>query len=1608
MFVHQDCLMEWLSHSQKKHCELCKTSFRFTKLYAPNMPDSLPIAVFLRKAAAHTARTFLYWLRGCLVTCTWAVWLPWTMRFVWWGLFWLADVGWVKDPHTYSRNATAAANTTTLASNQTSAEINAALIGEVLRGPAILRLTTWLVKLLLSSPGKGVLHDLTPDNHMQSEMLAGNNTRLSDRGTLLSGVNFLACVTRSPLANRVLIDVLEGQVITLALVALIILILLIREWVVQQQPIINLVNDHAEIRPPQPRPARNERHQRPRRPVRTRRRTSILSQEPDGFVKSILAEQEQGSTGRPNLEKAEEDNIRGLYTRVMSARAIFKDDFEQRLQTAGEIADPAGINERFTLLEVEETAVALRIIYAKAVKRQDLAKLRAIRGSLHLFRRTLALLPHELAKSMKDGTNDMKASMKNMVSMVKFKESLRNIGGPPPPQGQLPGEVSLLEVPEEHHETPIESPGQDDFSTLRPVMPPREESFVATSIQRTLQEGSTDEGNIDSTQQEAPSESVPTNSGDETTSDTGSFENVAQMTEDIVRQSSAATTNAAAAASNQPNSQDTQEQSSDDESVGPVSSIETTIEATEPQPSPGSASQAIGDPAVGHAQDEDALATETSSEDQQTAIVVAPKGFVDRAADWLWGDLAPVERQEEHEEEVAPLAGEVADEALQHQDEDAAAQEGHADDAEINHIPANQPPQDLAQQQNEQAAPDAPALFGDLEGVDDAEDLEGVMELIGMQGPLTNLLTNAMFASVFISCTIVIAVWIPFLLGKIALILLAHPITAIEAPLALINFTSNFIYDVLVLMTASIMQWMILAPAMYMFNNWYDVLPPQISRSSLLPSLDVSTNDLIRQSASRLLKTLRATIQGTDVAYSTLTFDSHAAVRRLENVSLHFGQQILNALAKATQHSFESFGDVLATIQDIQGYTISVIASFVPTASSLAALPSRIMSANWTITFKTPGSALDISSVAPQWTALDRSLATTIGYAFIALLGALYFMRLAPLARSRQTRKIETVIMEILQQAGGITKVVLIISIEMLVFPLYCGLLLDVAMLPLFEDITVRDRFEWSQSSPWTSLFTHWFMGTAYMFHFALFVAMCRKMFRKGVLFFIRDPDDPTFHPVRDVLERSVISQLRKIISSAMIYGGLVIVCIGTLVWTLGYGLRGLLPVQWRPTGAANAFPFDLVIYMFIRPLAVKHFALADWLQDFYKVFFEKCARALRLTSFLFGEDVEDERGAIERRGFSMQPVHGKWLRVPAHDRVRVPRGVQAFVSVDQDGRRLDGSQEPEYPEGRSFKDEDYRKVFVPHFFSLHLAAFIICLWSATAFIGILFTLLPLVIGRIALAVTFGRSAVINDIYAFSIGILIVCGTILATIKTRGDVLKTIRSSYQHSAAAMRANDRSLDRFRAAARATYNVAATYTPQALRCLYFYGVLGIVASATLSILLHLYVLGPIATFMYGGQQPHIVKISESLVIGLQIVRVIGNILRDNGEWRSSRALESVLENGRYKPRIALANRHLFLPFVILTSIAIAVPAAFAQLAIRLLPVDDETVRSMHIPLFAYPATLGLIFAVWLAHALVRATARWRMRIRDEVFLIGERLHNYGEKKPPAGAPHSTVRV
>ena len=54
-------------------------------------------------------------------------------------------------------------------------------------------------------------------------------------------------------------------------------------------------------------------------------------------------------------------------------------------------------------------------------------------------------------------------------------------------------------------------------------------------------------------------------------------------------------------------------------------------------------------------------------------------------------------------------------------------------------------------------------------------------------------------------------------------------------------------------------------------------------------------------------------------------------------------------------------------------------------------------------------------------------------------------------------------------------------------------------------------------------------------------------------------------------------------------------------------------------------------------------------------------------------------------------------------------------------------------------------------------------------------------------------------------------------------------------------------------------------------------------------------------------------------------------------------------------------------------------------------------MHLYRLAYPGALGLAVA-WFAVLMTQnQVASWRVKIRDEVYLIGERLHNFHEAVP-----------
>lgn len=106
-------------------------------------------------------------------------------------------------------------------------------------------------------------------------------------------------------------------------------------------------------------------------------------------------------------------------------------------------------------------------------------------------------------------------------------------------------------------------------------------------------------------------------------------------------------------------------------------------------------------------------------------------------------------------------------------------------------------------------------------------------------------------------------------------------------------------------------------------------------------------------------------------------------------------------------------------------------------------------------------------------------------------------------------------------------KVFLLVTMELCLFPIICGWWLDICSLvsgEVFAVIvqpltgsTLDARVKSFQSFPSSSLVLHWLAGMLYVFYSASFILTLRGLLRPGVLWFIRNLNDPEFNPIQEV-----------------------------------------------------------------------------------------------------------------------------------------------------------------------------------------------------------------------------------------------------------------------------------------------------------------------------------------------------------------------------------------------------------------------------------------------------------------------------------------------------------
>lgn len=161
------------------------------------------------------------------------------------------------------------------------------------------------------------------------------------------------------------------------------------------------------------------------------------------------------------------------------------------------------------------------------------------------------------------------------------------------------------------------------------------------------------------------------------------------------------------------------------------------------------------------------------------------------------------------------------------------------------------------------------------------------------------------------------------------------------------------------------------------------------------------------------------------------------------------------------------------------------------------------------------------------------------------------------------------------------------------------------------------------QSATVTFCFAHWIVGMLYVFYFACFVHAVREVLRPGVLWFMRNFNDPDFNPILEMVRLPLVHHLHRFISSCVFLGSIVF----TMVWlplrVLKLAPTGLPTVIPYQTGLARDSQFDfsveLVLFQFILP-ALLEGRVKTWIRPAILAWCRTAAWLLDLRSYLLAD----------------------------------------------------------------------------------------------------------------------------------------------------------------------------------------------------------------------------------------------------------------------------------------------------------------------------------------------------------------------------------------------------
>lgn len=837
--------------------------------------------------------------------------------------------------------------------------------------------------------------------------------------------------------------------------------------------------------------------------------------------------------------------------------------------------------------------------------------------------------------------------------------------------------------------------------------------------------------------------------------------------------------------------------------------------------------------------------------------------------------------------------------------------------------------------ENVAAAPQIQVVFNQPGDMDDLEpgvedDLDGAMEAIGLRGPILGVFQNAVLMIFVLDTAIGFGVWLPFTFGKTTALL------SLDPPRAL--YILDLPIRAMRVITDPIVDFVTVILGLFVFPGLYWSIRLVLNILFLLTRRKVSSDDVIDWTISKI------TIMWENVVASLQTSPPSPSISSLQRLESFLESD--SVIARYLEPYFATLGREVRTA-------------------------SEQLLTSW------------VNLTMGQGTR-EKVFAIILGYGVVGVLLAIY-LNVFTVGNARSAGR---AIRSAVRQQLLVVKVAMFIVIELVIFPLGCGVMLDICTVWVFPEASLESRAAFFTQAPLTAMFYHWVAGTMFMYQFAILLAGCRNIMRPGAMWFIKDPQDQNFHPIRDILDRPTFTQFRKLLISAFMYAMVVACGVATLAVLLFVGNRSIFPLRWKTREPISTVPVDLIFLQFALPYTMRYLRPRRFFHRWAVRIWKLVATRLRLTSYMFGERHSDEEFTARfdswipflRRSLSdieaaSKKSDGTFRRVPASDNIALPKDMRATAEVLEDGTpansiaaELVAAQDAEASKAKRDIKNDYLIVYFPPNFRMRIFGFIACIWVIVAVLAAIFIAVPMQLGRHFFCLFTSKE--LHDGYSFLAGLYLLWACYL--------VAKTVE----------RMDKRRQRRGGDGPRAEF--AVFFVKRSLLWLskiaYMGIFLGIIIPILFALVIDMFIVMPVRLTLNPTLVIHI-RIVDMWALGLVYGKIFMRINR-RPQFDVGRGVVTIINNGWTHPDPKQATKEVIIPLVVGLLGMLVLPAATVWGLQEFLDLPSSPkFMFMH----AYPGMFAMVGFYRASIATLRLLSSWSQAIRDKEFLVEMRLQN-----------------